>query len=102
MDWFLVIIVVLACARITHLFADDYILSAPRDWYSRKTERYHHLNYLATCTWCMSIWVAGALVLFLHDDLGLHGWAAWLAWPALSYTTVMLEALVEYLYGEDD
>lgn len=100
MDWLLLVLVVLATARLTHLLADDYILSKPRDWYIRKTQNHYHLSYLATCTWCMSIWVSGAVVLLLGDDMGLTGWQTWTAWPALSYAVVMLEAMVERLYDD--
>lgn len=100
-NWFAVILVIFSCARITHLLADDYILSKPRDYITKRTELHPYLAYLATCTWCMSIWVAGAAILLLHGNLGLHGWIAWAAWPALSYAIVMLEALVTYLYDED-
>lgn len=102
MNWFLLVLTVLAAARITHLLADDYILSRPRDWYFTATTRYPRLNYLATCTWCVSIWVSGAAILLLHNEIGFIGWEAWVAWPATSYTVVFLESVIEYLYDDGD
>lgn len=102
MNWFLLVLTIFAAARVTHLLADDYILSAPRDWYIRKTKNHMHLTYLATCTWCMSIWVSGGAILLLHDEIGLDGWEPWVAWPALSYAVVLLEALIEFLYDDSE
>lgn len=58
-SWLLVILVVLAVARITRLVNADAILNGPRSAIQRT--RFDHLAYFVTCPWCVSIWVAAGV-----------------------------------------
>jgi len=101
MDWFVLLLIVLACARVTHLLADDRLLKTPRDWLIIKSPG-NTLPYLFTCTWCVGLWVAIPGAVAAHYWADVDGVASFLMWPVLGYTTVILEALVEGLYGGDD
>lgn len=102
-----ILIFVLATARVTHFFTDDFLVEPLRErlqaWMIGKKGFIAHLGYALTCTWCSSVWFSsGATALawvqgWLTDSVLLN--VAFM--PALSYSVVVLEALVEKLYGED-
>lgn len=62
----LLLLTVGAVWRVSRLLAVDYLTEPWRIWAERK---HPMLGYLATCPWCISIWVAGPFV------------AAALLWP---------------------
>ena len=49
-------------ARITRLITDDYITGWLRAWIIGRFGPDSRTAYLVTCPWCMSLWVAGAVV----------------------------------------
>ena len=48
-------------ARVTRLITDDYLLRHVRAAIIRRFGPNHDLAYLATCAWCMSVWVGGGI-----------------------------------------
>lgn len=57
MTWLLVVLVVLATARLTRLINEDAILDAPRAWVQQHAP--DSVVYLVQCPWCVSMWVGG-------------------------------------------
>lgn len=65
------------------------------------------LAYLLTCPWCMSVWVAGGLLLLLSQVTTppMPSVYLWLLWPAASAVTGLAatwEGLAEKRYERDD
>ena len=60
------IVYALAIARATGLITTDYLTKPLRDWLFRKLNPdktwHERLAYLIECPWCVSVWVAAALV----------------------------------------
>lgn len=52
-----VVLVALATYRVTRLVTADRITEPVRAWAERRGAR---VGYLATCDWCLSVWVAPA------------------------------------------
>lgn len=63
--WLLVLLAVLATARLTRLINDDAILDRPRAWVQRGGES--KLAYFVTCPWCVSIWVGACVAVATYD-----------------------------------
>lgn len=82
--WLHALVIVAAVARITILLIDDVILDAPRDWVLERVTPGGHLEYLATCPYCLGIWISAAVA------------GAWVAWP-VGTTAVMLPLAVAML-----
>lgn len=57
--WLLVLLAVLATARLTRLINDDVLLDRPRAAIQR-TDRVK-LAYFVTCPWCVSMYVGGGV-----------------------------------------
>ena len=57
-DWLLVLLTVLAVARLTHLLVYDFITDRPRAWIQEHGPL--PLAYLVQCPWCLSIWIGFA------------------------------------------
>ena len=55
----LFVILALAVYRATVLLLHDYITTGIRNWMQTKGR---HFEYLSTCPWCSSMWVAAVLV----------------------------------------
>ena len=62
-----------ATARITRFVNDDYLAEPLRNWVFDRFGQESRLAYLATCPWCLSPWVAAAVVLAAYW-LGDTGW----------------------------
>jgi Protein of unknown function (DUF1360) len=79
---------VLVTWRVTHLFnAED----GPGDFFvhMRKLAGESFWGRLLDCFYCLSLWVAAPLAVFLG-----HSWRErWLLWPALSAGAILLERL---------
>jgi len=88
-DPVLLLLGALAVSRLTRLLVADELLAAPRArivrWAEGTAERRAHpqLGYLATCPWCVSVWVAAgwALLVALAPAAALVAGAI-LAWSA--------------------
>lgn len=55
------VLIALASYRLTRLVNLDVITTRPRKWAQRQASG--KLEYFVTCPWCVSIYVAGAVVL---------------------------------------
>ncbi len=85
-SWLLVVLVVLATARLTKLIIDDYILEPVRVWVNDHAG--DGIVYLIQCPWCVSIYVGAGVSV-----------AAW-AWRDQAWLIVALIALTaSYLTG---
>lgn len=99
-DWLIVLLFVLAVARLTHLVTQDFIFDRPRAWLQRCCGT--SIAYLVQCPWCLSIWIGGALALAAR-------WC-WHTWPfqlailalAASYATGYLEQTSGLVNAEHD
>lgn len=56
--WLLVLLTVLAVARVTRLINEDVIFDRPRSWVVLHAPG--KVEYLITCPWCVSVWVGAA------------------------------------------
>lgn len=72
----LLLITVLAVARVTRLINEDEILAGPRKWLTTRLP--DKPAYLIICAWCASFWVAFAAAVLLWVSRG----AAWFWVPA--------------------
>ncbi len=74
---FLHVLVALSTYRLTRLVTADRITQRIREWAVAKGEM---LEYLATCDWCLSIWIAPLpsvlAVLYPSNRLVLVGFVA--------------------------
>lgn len=73
MSVWVVLVYVLAVARVTGLITVDEITRKPRDWLTGRLPLNQlgvTLEYLITCPWCVSIWVGAATapLLWLWGD----------------------------------
>lgn len=53
-----------ATFRITRFVTHDKLTTSARTWLTRRWPK-SYLTYFAYCTWCVSVWVAGAVVLVI-------------------------------------
>lgn len=87
-----IVLVSLATYRLTRLVTADRITQPIREWALAKNDM---IGYLATCDWCLSIWVAPAptvlAVLFPSNRLVLVGLVA-LAASALTGLLAAIES----------
>jgi Protein of unknown function (DUF1360). len=56
------IVAVLATARVTRLLVEDRITSSYRAWVVRKRGENSLASYFVHCPWCMSIWISAAIM----------------------------------------
>lgn len=73
MSVWVVLVYVLAVARVTGLITADEITCTPREWLVNHLPANQvgvALEYLVTCPWCVSIWVGAATapLLWLWGD----------------------------------
>lgn len=54
----LFLVFILSVYRVTRLLIEDEIIDEARDWYFSKVKTGGKLEYLMTCYWCLSFWVA--------------------------------------------
>lgn len=67
-----------ATARLTRLITDDYITRGIRAFVIKRTGHDSDLSYLATCAWCLGLWVSAGVFALAY----FHGEQAWFVWPA--------------------
>lgn len=65
MIFFTLIVACGATFRLTRLLTHDRILDTPREWVDRRVGSV--AAYFVHCTWCVSVWVAGAVVMVLDQ-----------------------------------
>lgn len=84
--WLLIVLTVLATARLTHLITTDTVMDRPRAWL--QSHAGDSIAYLVGCPWCLSMWLGA----------GVAG--AVYCWPAAWFVVVPLLALTaSYLTG---
>lgn len=76
--WLLILLAILATARLTRLVTEDAVLDVPRAWMQRKGGA---LAYFVQCPWCVSIWLGGGVA------------AATYNWPQYAFVQVGLLGL---------
>lgn len=80
--WWLVLDA-LACYRLTRLAQRDSITQPARRWLTDRFEG--PLLELASCAWCLSIWIGAAIVLLTYFAPFAWSWpAAFLAFSAVA------------------
>lgn len=79
----LVLLAVLATARVTRLVNADTILDGPRAWITRRLGSGHTLVYFVQCPWCVSIWAGAAVAAATY---------AWHAYGAVQVLLLLLAA----------
>jgi hypothetical protein len=91
--WLLVVLVVLATARLTRLITADRITGAARKWVDERYGEDDLRSYFITCDFCVSTYiapiVAGATILWPDNRVLVGGLIALTA----SYVTGMLTRL---------
>jgi hypothetical protein len=85
-----------ATARLTRLITADHILAPARHWLvtrTRTTAQADWASTFITCTWCVSMWLAPA-VIALGWWPARHGTATWWWYPAAALTVSYLVGLM--------
>jgi hypothetical protein len=86
----IIILTVLAVARVTRLITDDRILNRPRGVVARwlDVRGWDEMAYLIFCPWCMSVYVGAAAA------------GAWYAWgETMPFMAVTLALAASYVTG---
>lgn len=66
------IVFLLSVYRATRLIIQDEILDGPREWVYSKVKPGGKLEYLLSCPWCVSFWVAIPLaILYVVSPTGM-------------------------------
>jgi len=89
----LVVLTVLAVARLTHLVTTDYLTQPFRLWVHRHAPE--KVAYLVGCPWCLSLWTAAAVVPVVW--LWPRSW--WTQIPLLALTASYVTGMAEQLSG---
>lgn len=58
----LLVVLALACYRVTRFIIDDTLIDRQRDWVFRRTAGHPKIHELLDCPYCVSIWVAAGMV----------------------------------------
>lgn len=92
-------LLVLACWRTVHLVTDDEVpFGGLRNWVDRKFPKY---GWGLSCVFCMGVWFGGFFAALGWGVYGVPGKLAFLLWPALAATTVIIEAGIGWLQGNE-
>lgn len=84
------VLLVLACARLTRLVTDDAITAGWRRWTIRKFGEDAWQTYLAHCRACVSVWVGAGVSIAAWTIGVVEGhWVIPVA-LSLSYATILL------------
>jgi hypothetical protein len=91
----IIVLTVLAVARVTRLITTDTVLQAPRRWVvnrlmptGNETGLRWHLSYLLVCPWCISVYVAAPVA------------CAYAVWgETMPYMTVVLALAASHVTG---
>lgn len=95
----LIILLALACHRVTRFVIADSLIADFRIWLhlrilgdgtSKVRAKFHEL---ISCFWCLSVWVAGALVLVVDQFAVVP--LPWLTVPAVSSAALVVYNLVD-------
>jgi hypothetical protein len=88
----LAVVLALTVYRLTRLVVRDEFppVARPREWVIRRLGADHPVAYLVECPWCMSFWVAAAVVVVVDcaTSTSVPLPALWV--PALSATTGLI------------
>lgn len=88
-------LLVLTCYRLTRLLTTDSFppIVAGRIRIAHRWGEHSWQAYLSECPWCVSVWIAAALVAVVDATVGVA--YPLLAVPALSATTGILDTLLD-------
>jgi fatty acid desaturase len=89
----LLVITVLAAARVTRLINEDKILDAPRNAIWRRLPENSMIAYWIGCPWCAGLWVCAGAVALLY----LYGHSIWYQAPALALAASHIVGLLKKL-----
>lgn len=93
MIFFVLIVICGATFRVTRFVTHDALADVPRDWVIAHAPG--PLAYFVRCTWCVSVWVAGAIVLVVDQFATLP--LPWL----VAFTASAFAGVVESHIPED-
>lgn len=100
------VLAVLAAARVTRLVVGDTITFPLRDWAARHDHGprtpVHWLHGLITCPWCFGFWVCLAAVLVAWQIAPHPVMPSWFAVPAETLAASYLVGLVAGWEGGED
>lgn len=93
--WLLVLLAVLATARLTRLVARDAITDPARAWLHAHGPEW--LTYLVHCRWCASIWLGAGVA------AAVYNWPArwWVAIPLIGLAASHITGLLARLEDSD-
>lgn len=99
-DFLVLVVLVLAVARVSRLVTTDQITLPLRTWVVNKWGEDGKAAYLIFCPWCVSIWVSGLFtpVTFLVAHAPSWGQTVWLAFLtllAVSHATGLIASKLE-------
>lgn len=95
----LVVLLAFACHRITRFVIDDKLISEFRIWLhlrilgDGKSKLRAKLHELISCYWCLSVWVAGGVVLVADQFTSVP--LPWLTVLAVSSGALVVNNLVD-------
>lgn len=96
----LLLLTVLAVARLTRFVTTDAVLDRPRAWVQARSGAM--LTYLLGCPWCLSVWFGLPAAVAVH----FAGRAWWVQVPvlglALSYGVGLLEQVSSLIAAKHD
>lgn len=93
--WLLVLLAVLATARLTRLVVRDAITDPPRAWLAQHAGP--GVTYLVHCRWCASIWLGVGVA------AAVYNWPArwWVAIPLIGLAASHITGLLARLEDRD-
>lgn len=90
-DWFLLLLAILCCYRVTMLVTQDAIFKPVRNYVG--LNRYgavrEYLGELVHCPYCFGVWTAGVIALILYG----FNWITILYWLAICGGQALLQKI---------
>lgn len=93
---FVAVVTILAVARVSRLVTSDIILSTPRTALINRLGPTSRGAYLATCDWCMSMWIAAPAAVAAWNWGGTWGFQI----PALALAASYVAGYLSQVGGE--
>ena len=84
----IIVLTILAVARVTRLVTTDVLTETPRVWLTLRLESWPRIQYLIHCDWCASVYTGAA---------GAVAYAAW--GETLWFMAVVLALSASYATG---
>lgn len=93
--WLLLLLAVLATARLTRLVTDDAILDRPRDAIYRRSPD-GALAYFVSCPWCVSMWLGAGVAAAVY----WRGDEPWVQVPLIALAASHITGLLALKAGQ--